>query len=202
MREKFNYVTQKPIVVEYNFHLDDEVTGTEDYRELFEVLRDQSERDVVRISIQNFGGSLHTCISIVSQIRNSQAIVIGSLTSIAYSQASVIWLACDAQEVQEHQGLMQHDGQGWSGGSFTQQYKQIEHSKKVLEGLYRDVYQNFLTQDEIDSVLNGGEVWLHYEEILERLDNKYPEPEEGEELTEEVLKKLTKSELIELLLSE
>lgn len=198
-KSNFNYVTAIPVAFDYNYHLDDEVQSTEDYRELFEVLRMATENDVVRIQIQNFGGNLHTCISIVNAIRNSKAVVVGSLTSIAYSAASVIWLACDVKEVYEHAGLMAHDANGWAFGSLTQQLKQIEHSKKVLEGLYRDVYNGFLTEEEINSILDGGDIWLDYTEIIARL-NKITEVQE-ENLSEEKLNKMSKKELIQLILN-
>lgn len=199
-----NYVTSRPLATEYNFHLDDEVTGTGDYRELFEILRDCGDNDVVRISIANFGGNLHTCISIVGAIRDSKATVIGSLTSIAYSAASIIWLACDVREVFEHAGLMAHDASGWSFGTFTQQLKQVEHNKKVLESLYWDIYEGFLTDDEIEGVLNGGDIWLEYEEIIERLKAPHEELEKAQEdarelLTEEALMKMTKKELVAMI---
>lgn len=143
---------------------------------------------------------MHTCISIVSAIRSSKALVIGSLTSIAYSAASIIWLACDYQEVFEHASFMAHDGAGWSSGSFTQQYKQIEHSKKVLEGLYRDVYEGFLSDEEIDNILDGSELWLDFEEIIERLNGMSPEQEDSALLTPEELSKLTKKDLVKIII--
>lgn len=195
-QNNYNYVTATPLSIGYEFHLDDEVTGTEDYRELFEVLRSATENDIVRLSIANFGGNLHTCISIISAIRSSKAFVIGSLTSIAYSAAGVIWLACDHREVFEHASFMGHDASSWIGGTTTQQLKQVQNTKKVVEGLYRDIYTGFLTEEEIEYILNGGDVWLHFDEIVERLEQNEPKPET---ITLEELSKFTKKELIEII---
>lgn len=219
---KKDYVYMTPVSTEYRYYLDTSVTETEDYHELVELLYNAGENDCVRIIISNFGGSLSTCVALVNAIRSCRALTIGVLASVAYSAGGAIWLACEAQEVGQHVGFMAHDGQGASFGSLHQQKMSIEHDMTILRSLYTDVYEYFLTPEEIEVVLKNGDLWIAGKEIVERLEKRdalikeqqtkaieaqeaameeafneqFPEPSEGE------LKKLTKAQLIKLLTGE
>ena len=134
------------------------------------------------------------------------------LTSVAYSAAGAIWLACEAQEVHNHVGFMSHDGQGGTFGSMFQQKQHIEHSMAILRSLYCDVYHHFLSQEELDIVLKNGDLWLTEDQIISRLEKRQDlfdkehqaKQQENlsdflfeEEVPEELLMKLTKKQLVD-----
>jgi len=206
-----DYYYAVPNSITYTYHLDDEVTDSSDYRELLQMLYNASEDDVVRIVVSNYGGSLSTCVAIVNGIRSCRATTIGVLTSVAYSAAGAIWLACEAQEVHNHVGFMSHDGQGGTFGSMFQQKQQIEHSMAILRSLYQDVYEHFLTEEEIEVVLKNGDLWLVEGDIVNRLKNRTKILEEKhksqqeqmytdmmeDDLPDAILNKLTKKQLID-----
>jgi ATP-dependent protease ClpP protease subunit len=169
---KKDYVYVSPIAAEYRYYLDDSVTDSQDYHELYELLANVSENDCVKIIISNFGGSLVTCLAIVNAIRNCAATTVGVLASVAYSAGGAIWLACQHQEVRSHVGFLAHDGQGASFGSLYQQKISIEHEMVMLRSLYEDVYRHFLTEEEIEAVLRNGDLWLNEKEICKRLDQR------------------------------
>ena len=219
---KKDYVYMTPVSTEYRYYLDTSVTETEDYHELTELLYNAGENDCVRIIISNFGGSLSTCVALVNAIRSCRALTIGVLASVAYSAGGAIWLACEAQEVGQHVGFMAHDGQSGNYGSLHQQKMSIEHDMTILRSLYTDVYEHFLTPEEVEVVLKNGDLWLAGNEIVERLEKRdalikdqqtkvikaqeaameeafneqFPEPSEAD------LKKLNKVQLIKLLTGE
>lgn len=221
MSNKKDYVYMTPVATEYRYYLDDSVSDPQDYHELFELLSSAGENDMVRIIISNFGGSLVTCIAIVNAIRSSKALTVGVLASVAYSAGGAIWLSCEAQEVQQHVGFMAHDAQGGSFGSLFQQKQSIAHEMEILRSLYSDVYEGFLTEEEIELVLKNGDMWLTEKDICDRLDNrvKYFEAKQKEAqtrafnledsllefeevLTKEQLLKLTKADLAAYVLGE
>lgn len=210
--EHKDYYRAVPISTEYTYDLDDEVTEVSDYRELISLLRYATENDVVRININNYGGHLTTCIAIVNAIRNCQATTIGSLTGVAYSAAGAILLACDVQEIGNHVGFMAHPANGGDYGTLHQRQQSIKHTLEMLRSLYEDVYEGFLSKEEIDSILKQDDVWLNEKEIKSRLEkrNEYFEnklleqeiqdTEQLEEMfnvpDEKILNKLTKSQLV------
>jgi ATP-dependent protease ClpP protease subunit len=214
MSDKKDYVYATPVATEYRYYLDTSVTETEHYQEMFELLQTAGENDCVRIIISNFGGSLSTCVAIVNAIRNCRALTVGVLASVAYSAGGAIWLACEAQEVGQHTGFLAHDGQGSTYGSLHQQKMSIEHDMAILRSLYEDVYENFLTTEEIETVLKNGDLWISGKDIVERLekrealykqqDEEAAKKQEAEieamfnepEIPQEALAKLTKAQLI------
>lgn len=158
-----------PISMEYTYSLDSEISDPEDYREFIQLLRNATENDIVCILISNFGGALHTTISMVNAIRNCQATTVGVLTSIAYSAAGPIFLACDVQEVQDHAELMAHDGQSMYGGSMSKCKSRVQHDAATLRRFYEDTYQDFFSLEEIADILNDTDMWLSTDDIKERL---------------------------------
>jgi ATP-dependent protease ClpP protease subunit len=214
MSDKKDYVYATSVATEYRYYLDTSVTETEHYTELFELLFNAGENDCVRIIISNFGGSLSTCVAIVNAVKNCRALTVGVLASVAYSAGGAIWLACEAQEVGQHTGFLAHDGQGSTYGSLHQQKMSIEHDMAILRSLYEDVYENFLTKEEIETVLKNGDLWISGKDIVERLekrealykqqDEEAAKKQEAEleemfnepEIPQEALAKLTKAQLI------
>lgn len=172
MSNKKDCVYVTPIATEYRYYLDESVSNPQDYHELFELLNIAGENDCVRIIISNFGGSLTTCLAIVNSIRACRAVTIGVLASVAYSAGGVVWLACEGQEVQQHAGFMGHDAQGGSFGSLYQQKQSIEHEMVMLRSLYEDVYEHFLSTQEIEVLLKNGDLWLNEKDIIQRLDKR------------------------------
>lgn len=172
MSNKKDYVYGTPVATQYRYYLDESVSNPQDYHELFELLANAGENDLVRIIISNFGGSLVTCIAIVNAIRSTKAMTVGVLASVAYSAGGAIWLACEGQEVQQHVGFMAHDAQGGSFGSLFQQKQSIEHEMQILHSLYNDVYRGFLSEDEIEIILKNGDMWLSEKDICDRLDKR------------------------------
>lgn len=222
--EGVNYSSPKdvyyvsPNSLTFTYYLDDEVTDPSDYRELFQMLYNAGQDDVVRLIISNYGGSLTTCVAITNAIRSCKAHTVGVLTSVAYSAAGAIWLACESQEVHNHVGFMGHDGQGGTYGSLHQQKLHVEHTMAILRSLYEDVYEHFLSPEEIETVLRNGDLWITEKEIITRLENRQKAFEEEHaaakeaqyndlmatfdehEVPESILKKLTKSQLIDYLM--
>ena len=172
MSNKKDYVYGTPVATEYRYYLDDSITDPQDYHELFELLANAGESDLVKLIISNFGGSLMTCLAIVNALRSSAATTIGVLTSVAYSAGGAIWLACNGQEVHNHVGFMAHDGNGASFGSLYQQKQNIEHEMIMLRSLYEDVYEGFFSQEEIEVILKNGDMWLNEKEIIDRLQKR------------------------------
>lgn len=216
MNTKRDTVYGTPVATEYRYYLDTSVEETDNYHELFELLANAGENDLVKIIISNFGGSLVTCVAIVNALRSSAATTIGVLTSVAYSAGGVIWLACDGQEVHNHVGFLGHDGNGSSFGSLYQQKQNIEHEMIMLRSLYEDVYEGFFTQEEIEVILKNGDMWLNEKEIIDRLqkrDAHFKDLAEKEQQAQHaefmsminegdyddwILNKLTKPQLIQL----
>jgi ATP-dependent protease ClpP protease subunit len=216
MRDKPNkdivYVT--PRAYEFTYYLSDCVQDTHEYHDLLQTLDNAGENDLIRIVINNYGGEVGTTTQLVSHIRESKAIVVGHISGNAFSAAGVIWLACHQQEVSDHCMLMIHSSVGFAEGKYVDMAAYIKAANRRTELLYKDIFEFFLTEEEIDKVLRGEEVWMLADEIVERLENRQKlfeaeeinnrskEQSEFEalfnepEIPQEALAKLTKAQLI------
>ena len=57
-------------------------------------------------------------------------------------------------------------------GKGGEMYDRLSHEKGWSEKLMRDVYADFLTNDEISSILDSKDIWMDGDEIVTRLKHK------------------------------
>jgi hypothetical protein len=48
-------------------------------------------------------------------------------------------------------------------------YDNIIHERQWSEQLLRDVYDNFLEEDEIQQILDNRDIWMDSDEVVKRL---------------------------------
>jgi ATP-dependent protease ClpP protease subunit len=164
------YVT--PRAYEFTYYLSDCVQDSHEYHELLQALDSATENDLIRIVINNYGGEVGTCVQLCSHIRECKALVVGHISGNAFSAAGLIWLACHQQEISEHSMLMIHGAVGMMQGKYADMTAYITASNKRTELLYRDIFEHFLTEEEITSVFRGEEIWMLTDEMLERLEKR------------------------------
>ena len=154
----------------YEYYLVDDIGEASDYIELCDVLRSASPNDEVLIRINSGGGSLATANMIVNSIRESQAHVHGFIESTCASAATLIYLACHSYSLSEDADMMIHTSSSLYGGKEHEQHSYVTFSRKKIHKMVRDRYAGFLTEKEIENVLNGQDYYFDSEEIAERLE--------------------------------
>jgi ATP-dependent protease ClpP protease subunit len=207
-------VYAKPLAFEFTYYLSDIVQDSHEYHEFLQLLDTATENDTIRIIINNYGGEAGTCVQIVNTIRECKGHVIGVLAGEACSAAGIIFMACHSQEVGQHTMLMIHQAIGGNYGKLSDAPSRIQAELARTKSLYNDVFEFFLTQEEIDAVLEGKDFWLNDPEIISRLESRAEKLQkqhkeavdkaqqdflasmEAEDLPEAILKKLSKLQLI------
>ena len=154
----------------YEYYLVDDIGEASDYIELCDVLRSASPNDEVIIRINSGGGSLATANMIVNAIRESQAHVHGFIESTCASAATLIYLACHSYSLSEDADMMVHTSSSMYGGKEHEQHSYVTFSRKKIHKMVRDRYAGFLTEKEIENVLNGQDYYFDSEDIAERLE--------------------------------
>lgn len=153
----------------YHFYLVEEIEGAAKYLELINTLKTAEEHDKVYLHINNGGGQIDTTIQIVSAMKESKATVITSLEGRACSAATIIFLNGHQFMVNDNCSFMIHNYSQWVGGKGNELDAIINFNKTYFEQLFYDTYLGFLTEDEIGSVLSGSDIWLHSDEVFDRL---------------------------------
>lgn len=52
-------------------------------------------------------------------------------------------------------------------------YDQMNFERTWSEGLFRDVYDGFLTDKEINAMLDGRDIWLAADDVMKRLEQRH-----------------------------
>jgi len=68
--------------------------------------------------------------------------------------------------------MLCHEVRYGVGGKNSDNLSHVQHIKKISDKLIWETYEGFLTDDEIESVLNGKELFLDSDEIVERLNKR------------------------------
>ena len=156
----------------FDLYLHDEVGEPDNYLEWFSLLRTCTSNDTVYIHINSFGGYVATAIQLMKAIKESQAIVITSVEGMCLSAATMIFLCADICEVTDHSQFMIHTYSGAVFGKGSEMLAQVMHDGEWVRSLSEEVYADFLTQQEIDQMLDGKDFWFSSDDVIKRLKNR------------------------------
>ena len=88
------------------------------------------------------------------------------------SAATMIFLCADQFEVTPHSVFMFHNYSGGTIGKGGEMIDQLQHERKWSSGLMAEIYQDFLTEDEIEHMLDNKDYWMDGVEVVNRLQNR------------------------------
>lgn len=163
------YFPVKPISSIHEFYLTGEIGSPDEYVEWFDAIRHASETDAIKIYINSFGGDLFTAIQFLRVLSDTPATVICSVEGACMSAATMIFLCADHFEVTPHSIFMFHNYSGGVGGKGGEMIDQLQHERKWSERLMKEIYKDFMTNDEIKAMLDNKDIWMDGEEVVRRL---------------------------------
>jgi ATP-dependent protease ClpP protease subunit len=169
----------------YEFYLSGEIEDASEYSEWFDIIRNARLGDVVKIYINSCGGDLYTALQFLRVLSESSAHVITSVEGACMSAATMIFLHGDEFEVTPHSLFMFHNYSAGVFGKGGEMFDQLQFERSWSENFLRDVYHDFLTPDEIKSMLDNKDIWLTSEQVLARIDLVLAKVTAEQELNEE-----------------
>lgn len=184
----------KQLVNVHEFYLCGDIESSEEYIQWLDTIRHASETDVVKIYINSPGGHVFTAIQFMRALKESSAKVVMSVEGMCASAATMIFLCGDSFEVSEHSMFMFHNYSSGVFGKGGEMFDQLKHERVWSVNLLKDVYKDFLTDAEIESILDNKDIWMTGEEVIERLKLKKAviESEAQEEEEEEIVEEAPK----------
>ena len=166
------YIQPKPIGQFYELYITGEIESADQYIPWFDMIRHADEGDVVKIYINSYGGDLFTAIQFMRVLAETDATVIASVEGACMSAATMIFLVCAEFEVTPHSVFMFHNYSGGTFGKGGEMIDQLQHERKWSDGLMKQVYRDFLTDDEIENMLNNRDYWMDGTEVAKRLTKR------------------------------
>lgn len=159
------------IANEYHLRLARPITDIDDFEEEFQLFAGAGERDVIRIDIVTPGGSLDTGHMLRRAIANTAAHTIAYIGPTCASAGTAIALACEEWEIDEMSSFMIHTASYGYVGMAPHVKANVDHSDKMINRFVRTTYAGFLTDDEIERVIDGKEVYFEGDELAQRLSD-------------------------------
>ena len=165
------FITKQALNI-HEFYVSGDIESPEEYIEWFDVIRNAGQNDILKFYINSGGGDLFTAIQFMRVLSDSDANIIVSVEGMCASAATLIFLCGHQFEVSPHSVFMFHNYSSGVVGKGGEMYDRLAHEKVWSEKLLRDVYSDFLTEDEIVSILNNKDIWMDGESVVERLKAK------------------------------
>ena len=167
-----NAFTGKEIAHLHEYYLVGEIEDASKYTEWFNQIRHAPPTDIVKLYINSEGGSLWTAIQFMRVLKECKAPVIASVEGACMSAATIIFLMSDTYEISPHSMFMFHNYSGGTIGKGGEMIDQIKHERGWSEKLLTEIYDNFLTKEEVRAILDNKDIWMTAEEVVARLNKK------------------------------
>jgi len=156
----------------YEFYISGQIASPDTYIQWFDTIRHAKADDTIKIYINSYGGDMFTGIQFMRVLAETEALVICSVEGACMSAATMIFLCADQFEVTPHSMFMFHNYSGGTFGKGGEMYGQIQHERKWSETLLKEIYDGFLTTDEIKSLLDNKDMWMDVDEVILRMEER------------------------------
>jgi len=136
------------------------------------MLMNASEQDTVAFMINSDGGQLSSLLSLLEGINMTKANTVALVVGSASSAASMFALHCNEVYVGDNATFLCHNISYGTGGKGSDVLAHVQHTTSSASKLLRKTYKNFLSEIEITDMINGKEIYMESDEIVERLQQR------------------------------
>jgi len=165
----FRRYESQGVIRQISYYLSGEIVEPIQYTDLLYTLRTASATDLIFLHLNTPGGNFDTGLQIINNIAASDAHVITILEARAYSMGALIFLAGDELIVHDTCQLMFHNYSSASIGKGNEQAAQVMASRKWFDKVMRNVCRPFLSDQELERISKGEDIWLDTDDIRRRL---------------------------------
>jgi len=171
----------------YEFYLSGEIEEASEYTEWFDTIRNARSTDTIKIYINSGGGDLYTALQFLRVMSETDAHVITSVEGACMSAATMIFLHGDEFEVTPHSLFMFHNYSAGVFGKGGEMFDQLQFERAWSENFLSEVYKDFLTPEEIQSMLHNKDIWMTSEQVMARIELLLAKMATQQELNEETV---------------
>lgn len=152
----------------HEFYLVGAVLEPEAYVEWFDMIRNAGPEDEIVIRINSPGGYMSTALQFMRCMAESEATITCSVEGECMSAATIVFLAGHRLEISPHSLFMFHNYRGGISGKGGEIYDNAVFEREWSIKLIKDIYKNFLTDEEIEQMMHGRDFWMDSEEVMVR----------------------------------
>jgi len=154
------------------YYLCDEIGDASNYIQWFHDIRNSRPNDIIKIHINCPGGNLFTTIQFMQALAETESHIIVSVEGACMSAATLIFLLADEYMITDHSMFMFHNYSAGTAGKGGEMYHGMVHERNWSAKLFKDMYSDFLSETEIQAMLEDKDIWMDAHEVLERLEKR------------------------------
>lgn len=143
-----------------------------EYNELCYLLNTADNKTTIELFINTPGGIVDSAFMIANAIADSKAWIVAHLSGTVASAGTIITMACDELVLTPHLSFMIHNYSGGMAGKGHEMKARQKFVDDHLNDAFRSFYSGFLSEEEMDSVINGSDLWMSTQEVADRWDQK------------------------------
>lgn len=167
------YAERTKVIAQVKVFLDEHIKPPKYYRKIVDKVISLDEEDLLIYYVQSIGGRMDGLISLIEANRQCPAEIYCVIMGECHSAASMFALSCPNISVSPSASMMIHYVSFGAGGKASDIKANIDHTLDFCSSYFRDIYEGFLTEDEITACIESGkELWLKSDEIVERLEKR------------------------------
>lgn len=155
----------------YHCYISSTIEEPYNYDELCFLLDTATSMDSFHIHLNTGGGYSDSAFKIISSINTTEAFVRCIITGTVASAGTIIALSCDELYAAPYSHFMIHNYSSGAQGKGHELMDFISFNDKTMKKTFTSIYEGFLTPKEIESVLNGKDMWMDADEVMDRWRN-------------------------------
>lgn len=160
------------LYMHHNFYITGAIASARNYIDMCNSLSTMSEANSVNMYINSEGGDICAALQIIRSMQECQAPITAIAVGQCSSAATMIFLSADSWEVNPHTIFLFHNYRGLKGGKGGEMFDAIMFERLWSTALMKDFYKDFLTEEEINSIIEDKDILMGAEEVLERLQKR------------------------------
>ena len=155
-----------------SIYLTESIEAPSVYNELCHKLRDLGPRDEAHLYINNGGGVIDSIVMVVDAMRHSEAEMHVHISGSVASAATFPVMYADVLHVAPFTHFMIHNYSGGFGGKGKEAKDQMDFVNEEIGKTFKEIYKGFLTDEEIEKVIDDKDKWMGTEEVLARWEQR------------------------------
>lgn len=156
----------------YRIEIDDVITDVSQFSTAIQVLEMATEDDAIQIMLQSDGGNVDAGDAFLHAMANCEAHIHVTATGGCHSLATHILLQADSFSLSEGFLALCHNGSGGAVGNINEYMAKSIFDAEFRTRRFKSVYEGFLTEEEIDNMLKGQDIWLDAEAWCKRQEKR------------------------------
>ncbi len=152
---------------------EDGIEGVSDHLDQIEAINAACEDDVIEVYCMNCpGGSADTIIALLNALACTDAHTVCIIEGHNASAGTMPAMVTNEVHIGKYASFMLHSVSGGVIGSMKNTAEAAKFYERQYAAFIEEVYQGFVSPDELSLIHNGREIYLSAEDIAQRLESR------------------------------